>query len=151
MRFRPHRDVLDRAATPHATPLPSAVVATGLRFRYPGGTAILRGIDLDIAQGESVAIIGPNGAGKSTLLLHLNGILRGPGHLRVLGLPVEDKHLREIRAQVGVVFQDPDDQLFLPSLAQDVAFGPAQHGPGQGRHRRAGERSPGGRRPAGSW
>jgi len=75
-----------------------------------------------------VALIGPNGAGKSTLLLHLNGILRGEGNLQILGLPVEDRRLRDIRAQVGVVFQDPDDQLFLPTVGQDVAFGPANMG-----------------------
>ncbi len=106
----------------------AAVVALGLRFHYPGGPEVLRGIDLRIEQGEAVAIIGPNGAGKSTLLLHLNGIFRGEGRLEIVGLPVEDKHLREIRARVGVVFQDPDDQLFLPTLRQDVAFGPANAG-----------------------
>jgi cobalt/nickel transport system ATP-binding protein len=122
-----------RAATSPAEALhPPAVVAAGLRFRYPGGPEILRGIDLEIAQGESVAIIGPNGTGKSTLILHFNGILRGQGRLHILGLPVENKHLREIRAQVGVVFQDPDDQLFLPTLEQDVAFGPANMGVAKG-------------------
>lgn len=102
-----------------------AVEATGLCFTYPDGTEVLRGVDFTIEQGESVSIVGPNGAGKSTLLLHLNGILRGTGDLRVLGLPVEDKNLREIRRKVGVVFQDPEDQLFLTTVAQDVAFGPA--------------------------
>lgn len=75
-----------------------------------------------------MAVIGPNGAGKSTLLLHLNGILRGQGHIRVFGLPVEDRTLREIRRRVGVVFQDPDDQLFSPTVFDDVAFGPIYQG-----------------------
>ncbi|MCL5735627.1 MAG: energy-coupling factor ABC transporter ATP-binding protein [Actinobacteria bacterium] len=75
-----------------------------------------------------MAIIGPNGAGKSTLLLHLNGILRGEGPIRIFGLPLEERTLREIRRKVGVVFQDPDDQLFLTSVAQDVAFGPSNMG-----------------------
>jgi len=112
---------------PHSPP-PPAVEARDLHFAYPDGTAVLRGVDFTIQQGESVAIIGPNGAGKSTLLLHLNGILRGTGDLRILGLPVETKNLREIRSRVGVVFQDPEDQLFLTSVAQDVAFGPANMG-----------------------
>ncbi len=73
-------------------------------------------------------MIGPNGAGKSTLLLHLNGILRGSGSVTVFGLPVEPKNLREVRRRVGVVFQDPEDQLFLTSVAQDVAFGPSNMG-----------------------
>jgi len=107
---------------------PPAVEAAGLRFSYPDGTEVLRGVDFVVEQGESVAIIGPNGAGKSTLLLHLNGILRGTGDLRILGLPLEAKNLREIRRRVGVVFQDPEDQLFLTSVAQDVAFGPANMG-----------------------
>jgi cobalt/nickel transport system ATP-binding protein len=104
------------------------VEAEDLRFAYPDGTEVLRGVGFSIDQGESVAIIGPNGAGKTTLLLHLNGILRGTGSLRVFGLAVEDKNLREIRRKVGVVFQDPEDQLFLTSVAQDVAFGPANMG-----------------------
>jgi cobalt/nickel transport system ATP-binding protein len=89
---------------------------------------VLRGVGFTIGHGESVAVIGPNGAGKTTLLLHLNGILKGTGTLRIFGLPVEDKNLREIRRRVGVVFQDPEDQLFLTSVAQDVAFGPANMG-----------------------
>lgn len=105
-----------------------ALEAQGLSYAYPDGTKVLRGVDFTIEPGESVAIIGPNGAGKSTLLLHLNGILRGTGDLRVFGLPVETKHLREIRRLVGVVFQDPDDQLFLTSVVQDVGFGPANLG-----------------------
>ena len=127
--FRSDRDAREQEVVATEAALqPPAVLAAGLRFRYPGGPEVLRGIDLDIAQGESVAVIGPNGAGKSTLILHFNGILRGQGRLHILGLPVENKHLLAIRAQVGVVFQDPDDQLFLPTLAQDVAFGPANMG-----------------------
>lgn len=105
-----------------------AVEAQDLHFAYPDGTEVLRGVGFTIRQGDSVAIIGPNGAGKTTLLLHLNGILRGTGNLHIFGLAVEDKNLREIRRQVGVVFQDPEDQLFLTSVAQDVAFGPANMG-----------------------
>jgi cobalt/nickel transport system ATP-binding protein len=112
---------------PSSQPAP-AVEARGLRFSYPDGTAVLNGVDFTVQKGESVALIGPNGAGKSTLLLHLNGILRGTGDLRILGLPVDGKNTREIRRKVGVVFQDPEDQLFLPGVAQDVAFGPANMG-----------------------
>ena len=107
---------------------PPAVEIANLHFSYPDGTPALRGVDLQVEAGESVAVIGPNGAGKSTLLLHLNGILRGEGTVRIFGVPVEDGTLREIRRRVGVVFQDPDDQLFLTSVAQDVAFGPANMG-----------------------
>ena len=107
---------------------PPALEIRGLVFAYPDGTRVLEGIDLVIRQGESVAVIGPNGAGKSTLLLHLNGILRGSGSVTVFGLPVEPKNLREVRRRVGVVFQDPEDQLFLTSVAQDVAFGPSNMG-----------------------
>ena len=107
---------------------PAALEIRGLVFAYPDGTRVLEGIDLVIRQGESVAVIGPNGAGKSTLLLHLNGILRGSGSVTVFGLPVEPKSLREVRRRVGVVFQDPEDQLFLTSVAQDVAFGPSNMG-----------------------
>jgi cobalt/nickel transport system ATP-binding protein len=114
-------------SVPAALPLP-AVAIEALRFAYPDGTPALDGVDLTVAQGESVAVIGPNGAGKSTLLLHLNGILRGEGSLSILGIPVESKNLREIRRLVGVVFQDPEDQLFLTSVAQDVGFGPSNLG-----------------------
>ena len=99
-----------------------------LHYTYPDGQAALRGVDLFVAPGEKVALVGPNGAGKSTLILHLNGILHGQGEVRVCSLPMEDVNLGRIRASVGVVFQDPDDQLFSPSVAEDVAFGPLYMG-----------------------
>jgi len=106
-----------------------AVEISGLSYTYPDGQCGLKDIDLTIYSGESVALIGPNGAGKSTLLLHLNGILRGNNSaLRVLGLPVEDKNIREIRKKVGMVFQDPEDQLFSLNVFEDVAFGPVNMG-----------------------
>ncbi len=100
-----------------------------LAFAYPDGHQALFGVDLHVHQGERVALLGPNGAGKTTLVLHLNGILTaGAGSVSVSGLPVEKRHLREIRRRVGIVFQDPDDQLFSGSVRQDVAFGPANLG-----------------------
>jgi cobalt/nickel transport system ATP-binding protein len=102
---------------------------TGLTFAYPDGHTALRAVDLRIEPGERVALLGPNGAGKTTLVLHLNGVLTaGAGGVVVGGLPVAREHLREIRRRVGIVFQDPDDQLFMPSVAEDVAFGPANFG-----------------------
>jgi cobalt/nickel transport system ATP-binding protein len=95
-----------------------------LSFAYPDGRAALRDVSLQIAPGEKVALVGPNGAGKSTLLLHLNGILRGQGGVEVCGFKVEDDSLGRIRAAVGLVFQDPDDQLFSPTVFEDVGFGP---------------------------
>jgi cobalt/nickel transport system ATP-binding protein len=101
----------------------------GLAFAYPDGHQALFGVDLRIEPGERVALLGPNGAGKTTLVLHLNGILTaGSGSVAVAGLPVAKAHLREIRRRVGVVFQDPDDQLFMPTVGEDVAFGPANFG-----------------------
>ena len=101
----------------------------GLAFAYPDGHQALFGVDLRIERGERVALLGPNGAGKTTLVLHLNGVHRaGAGTVRVGGLEVAKPNLQEIRRRVGVVFQDPDDQLFMPTVAEDVAFGPANFG-----------------------
>jgi cobalt/nickel transport system ATP-binding protein len=99
-----------------------------LSFSYPGEQQALHNISLCLAKGEKAALVGPNGAGKSTLLLHLNGILKGDGKLFVAGLPVEKDHLPLIRSKVGLVFQNPDDQLFSPTVYEDVAFGPLHMG-----------------------
>ncbi|MBN2517573.1 MAG: ABC transporter ATP-binding protein [Candidatus Altiarchaeota archaeon] len=101
---------------------------SGLQFAYPNGRKALGGVELVVERGESLALIGPNGSGKSTLLLHLNGILVGSGDIKIFGLPVGKKNLAEIRKRVGVVFQDPDDQLFSPTVFDDVAFGPINLG-----------------------
>jgi cobalt/nickel transport system ATP-binding protein len=101
----------------------------GLAYAYPDGHQALYGVDLHVQRGERVALLGPNGAGKTTLVLHLNGILTaGAGRVAVSGLEVTRKNLGEIRRRVGVVFQDPDDQLFMPTVRDDVAFGPANLG-----------------------
>ena len=106
-----------------------AIRVEKLSFSYPDGHQALAEVSLVIDKGESVGIVGPNGAGKSTLLLHLNGILRSDnGAVKVLGRPVDDKNLRWIRSKVGIVFQDPDDQLFSPTVFDDVAFGPINMG-----------------------
>jgi cobalt/nickel transport system ATP-binding protein len=100
-----------------------------LHHVYPDGTEALRGIDLRVEPGEKVALVGPNGAGKSTLLLHLNGILEPThGELHIDGVRVERATLKQVRARVGLVFQDPDDQLFSPTVGEDVAFGPIHMG-----------------------
>lgn len=103
-----------------------------LAFAYPDGHQALFGVDLEVRRGERVALLGPNGAGKTTFVLHLNGILSGgAGTVRIGGLevrPDDRDNLREIRRRVGIVFQDPDDQLFMPTVRQDVAFGPANLG-----------------------
>ncbi|HEY5493816.1 MAG TPA: ATP-binding cassette domain-containing protein [Candidatus Anoxymicrobiaceae bacterium] len=102
-----------------------AVSVTGLAYSYPDGTEALRGVDLKIRRNETVAIMGPNGAGKSTLALHFNGILTGSaGKVEVMGIEVNRKNMRAVRDIVGLVFQDPDDQLFSPTVREDVAFGP---------------------------
>ena len=101
----------------------------GLAYAYPDGHQALYGVDLHVHEGERVALLGPNGAGKTTLVLHLNGILEaGAGSVSVSGMPVTKQNLAEVRRRVGVVFQDPDDQLFMPTVRDDVAFGPANLG-----------------------
>jgi cobalt/nickel transport system ATP-binding protein len=101
------------------------VEITELQHTYPDGTRALRGISFRIHHGESVAIVGANGAGKSTLLLHLNGYLTpSAGTVRIGDFPLTKKTLPEVRRTVGMVFQDPDDQLFMPTVYEDVAFGP---------------------------
>ena len=99
-----------------------------LRYAYPDGTVALKSVSMDIFEKESVGVIGPNGAGKSTLLLHLNGILRGSNHIKILDYEINDKTLPLIRKSVGLVFQDPDSQLFMPTVFDDVAFGPLNMG-----------------------
>ncbi|MCE0762125.1 energy-coupling factor ABC transporter ATP-binding protein [Pseudonocardia kujensis] len=108
---------------------PPSLLVRDLLFAYPDGHQALHGVDLRIEPGERVALLGPNGAGKTTLVLHLNGILApGEGTVEVGGLPVTRQHVQEIRRRVGIVFQDPDDQLFMPTVREDVAFGPANFG-----------------------
>jgi cobalt/nickel transport system ATP-binding protein len=107
----------------------ASLEVSGLAYAYPDGHQALFGVDFSIPRGERVALLGPNGAGKTTLVLHLNGILSGgTGTVRVAGLPVGRQHMAEIRRKVGIVFQDPDDQLFMPTVREDVAFGPAAAG-----------------------
>lgn len=101
----------------------------GLAYRYPGGHPVLRGVTLSVAPGERLAVLGANGAGKSTLLLHLNGLLLpDAGTVNVDGDVVREESLRQVRRRIGFVFQEPDDQLFLPTLLEDVAFGPLNDG-----------------------
>jgi cobalt/nickel transport system ATP-binding protein len=106
-----------------------SLLVEDLAYAYPDGHQALYGVDLRLERGERVALLGPNGAGKTTLVLHLNGILRGGrGRVAVGGLPVGDRTLQEVRRRVGIVFQDPDDQLFMPTVGEDVAFGPRNLG-----------------------
>lgn len=105
------------------------VEADNLRYVYPDGTVGLAGVSFRITHGESVAIVGENGAGKSTLLLHLNGFLSAAeGRVSIGGYPINSKNLNTVRRAVGMVFQNPDDQLFMPTVFDDVAFGPLNLG-----------------------
>ncbi len=148
------------SGTENGGPSPAAIHVSGLGYRYPDGKNALRGVDLTLCAGESVAVVGPNGAGKSTLLLHLNGLLPGKargslGHGHTIepgvpngrrdrqasvwidGLEVNDRNAPEVRRRVGLVFQDPDDQLFCNTVIEDVAFGPLNQGLGAAESRRS--------------
>jgi cobalt/nickel transport system ATP-binding protein len=109
----------------------AAITVSSLSYAYPNGHVALRDINLTLSEGERVALMGPNGAGKSTLLMHLNGIVRSRqprGSISICGMPLNDDNIRQIRALVGVVFQNPDDQLFSPTVYDDVAYGPLYMG-----------------------
>jgi len=99
-----------------------------LSYSYPDGNRALEDINLDVLEGETLGVIGPNGAGKTTLLLHLNGLLDGVAKVNIMGLEMNNHNLREIRKAVGFVFQDPEDQLFMPTVYEDVSFGPSNLG-----------------------
>jgi cobalt/nickel transport system ATP-binding protein len=106
-----------------------ALELRGVGYAYPDGHRALHGVDLAIGSGDRVAVLGPNGAGKTTIVLTLNGILVPQhGTVAVGGLPVAKANLAEVRRRVGIVFQDPDDQLFMPTVREDVAFGPSNIG-----------------------
>jgi len=100
----------------------------GLRYRYEDGTQALDGVNFSLWPGETVALFGANGSGKTTFVLHLNGLLAGEGEVWVCGIRVEKRTLAEVRRRVGLLFQDPDEQLFMPTVIEDVAFGPLNLG-----------------------
>jgi cobalt/nickel transport system ATP-binding protein len=100
----------------------------GLRYRYEDGAEALRGVNFELAEGETVALLGPNGSGKTTFVLHLNGLLTGEGKVEICGLAVNRTNLAAIRRKVGMVFQDSDTQLFMPTVLEDIAFGPINRG-----------------------
>ena len=111
----------------HSTP--ESVVVDDLTFSYPNGHAVLDQLSMSVQPGEKVALLGPNGAGKTTFALHLNGVLElQAGSIKINGIPLNDDNLSEIRRRVGMVFQNADDQLFMPTVREDVAFGPANLG-----------------------
>jgi cobalt/nickel transport system ATP-binding protein len=120
----------DPGAGSDATPsdAPPAVAVRDLSFTYTDGRPALSHVTFEVGRGEKVALVGPNGAGKSTLMLHLNGILGARGEVTVNGLPVTAANIGQVRALVGLVFQNPDDQLFSPTVYEDVAFGPLHMG-----------------------
>ncbi|MCA9944111.1 MAG: ABC transporter ATP-binding protein [Anaerolineales bacterium] len=120
-------DILSQRPSTNGAVRPTLEVAN-LSFAYPDGHQALHTVSLSIGAGEKVALVGPNGAGKSTLMLHLNGLLAGDGTLAVAGLPIRKENLPLIRSKVGMVFQNPDDQLFSPTVFDDVAFGPLHMG-----------------------
>jgi cobalt/nickel transport system ATP-binding protein len=108
--------------------VPPLIVVRGLRFRYEDGSQALKGVDFRLEPGETVALLGPNGSGKTTFVLHLNGLLTGEGTVEICGLPVNRSNMAAIREKVGLVFQESDTQLFMPTVLEDVAFGPLNRG-----------------------
>ena len=108
--------------------MPPLVLVQGLRYRYQDGTEALRGVDFCLEAGESVALLGANGSGKTTFALHLNGLLSGQGTVEICGIQVVAGNVAEVRRKVGLVFQDSESQLFMPTVLEDVAFGPLNHG-----------------------
>jgi len=102
----------------------NAIEIKNLSYTYPDGNIALNNINLEISENECIALIGPNGSGKTTLILNLNGILRGNGCVKIFNKELSDKNLKEIRKDIGIVFQNPDDQLFMPTVFDDVAFAP---------------------------
>jgi cobalt/nickel transport system ATP-binding protein len=106
-----------------------AITVRNLSYRYPDGTKALEDVNLEVYEGERIAVVGPNGAGKTTFMLHLNGTLRGSeGQIEIFGKNLEKMKREEIVKEVGMVFQDPDDQLFMPTIFDDIAFGPINLG-----------------------
>jgi len=108
--------------------MPPLIEVQNLNFQYPDGQQALANISFAVHPGEKICLLGANGAGKSTLLLHLNGIFRGNGSVKVNGMELDEKNIHIIRATVGIIFQNPDDQLFSPTVYEDVAYGPYYQG-----------------------
>jgi cobalt/nickel transport system ATP-binding protein len=106
----------------------SLILVRDLRYKYEDGTSALNGIHFELQPGETVALLGANGSGKTTFALHLNGLLSGEGTVEVCGLPVNSHNVAAIRRKIGLVFQDSESQLFMPTVLEDVAFGPLNHG-----------------------
>jgi cobalt/nickel transport system ATP-binding protein len=104
------------------------ILVRNLRYQYDDGTTALNGVNFCLERGETVALLGANGSGKTTFALHLNGLLAGEGTVEVCGLPVNPKNIAEVRRKIGLVFQDSESQLFMPTVLEDVAFGPLNHG-----------------------
>jgi cobalt/nickel transport system ATP-binding protein len=100
----------------------------GLQYTYQDGTVALRGVDFELGVSETVALLGPNGSGKTTFVLHLVGLMHGEGDVTVCGMAVHKENLPAVRRKVGILFQDPDEQLFMPTVLEDVTFGPLNLG-----------------------